>query len=170
MDPNECFGLAHEKIGCLPVVNWFLSRMGLTAILERHLPHDDARLRLAPAAVIGLVVRNLVCSHRPLYGLGEWAGAYEATQLGLESGDLEALNDDRAGRMLDRLFDCDRASLITEVVVSMIREFRLDLSRFHNDSTTAPSTVLTTRPLEASRAESPRRRSSTVSTRTTGRT
>jgi transposase len=38
--------------------------------------------------------------------------------------------------MLDRLFDCDRASLISEVIVSMIREFRLDLSRFHNDSTT----------------------------------
>jgi hypothetical protein len=94
MDPNECLGLAHEKIGCLPVVNWFLSRMGLAAILERHLPHDDARLRLAPAAVIGLVVRNLVCSHRPLYGLGEWAGAYEVSQLGLESGDLEALNDE----------------------------------------------------------------------------
>jgi hypothetical protein len=72
--------------------------------------------------------------------------------------------------MLDRLFDCDRASLITKVIVSMIREFRLDLSRFHNDSTRSPSTVLTTRPLEASGAESPRRRSFTVSTRTTGRT
>ena len=38
--------------------------------------------------------------------------------------------------MLDRLFDADRASLITEVVVGMTRQFRLDLARLHNDSTT----------------------------------
>lgn len=136
MDDEERFDLIHDKLGSLPIVNWFLERMSLSDILERHLPRDDARLRLAPAQVIGLVVRNLVCSRRPLYALGEWAAPYDAAVLGLEPGDVGALNDDRVGRMLDRLFDCDRASLLTEVVVSMIREFDLDLSRFHNDSTT----------------------------------
>jgi transposase len=50
--------------------------------------------------------------------------------------DVEVLNDDRVGRTLDRLFDADRASLLTELVVAMVREFDLDLSRLHNDSTT----------------------------------
>jgi hypothetical protein len=86
--------------------------------------------------VITLVVRNIILSHRPLYALGEWATPYEASLLGLEDGDIGALNDDRVGRMLDRLFDCDRASLITEVVVGVIRQFDLDLSQLHNDSTT----------------------------------
>lgn len=133
---DERFGLTHERLGSLPVVNWFFARMGLDDVLEQHLPRDDARLRLAPAAVIGLVVRNLISSHRPLYALGEWAAPYRASLLGLEDGDLGALNDDRVGRMLDRLFDADRASLITEVVLRVIREFDLDCSRFHNDSTT----------------------------------
>ncbi|MGH9920122.1 MAG: IS1634 family transposase, partial [Nitrososphaerales archaeon] len=136
MDDDERFGLTHERLGSLPVVNWFFSRMGLDDVLEQHLPRDDARLRLAPAAVIGLVVRNIISSHRPLYALGEWAAPYKASLLGLEDGDLGALNDDRVGRMLDRLFDCDRASFITEVVLRVIREFDIDCSRFHNDSTT----------------------------------
>ncbi len=133
---DERFSLTHELVGCLPIVNWFVERVGLTEILERHLPRDDVRLRISPAAVVGLVVRNLICSHRPLYALGEWASPYEPAVLGFKPGEIEGLNDDRVGRTLDRLFDCDRASLVTEVVLSMVAEFDLDVSRFHNDSTT----------------------------------
>ncbi len=38
--------------------------------------------------------------------------------------------------MLDRLFDADRASVITEVVLGAVREFDIDLTQMHNDSTT----------------------------------
>jgi transposase len=136
MENDERFGLTHDKLGCLPVVNWFLDRMGLDDIVGRYLPGDDARLRLAPATVIGLVVRNIICAHKPLYAIGEWASGFEASLLGLGVGDPGALNDDRVGRTLDSLFDSDRASLITEVVLAVIGEFGIDLSRFHNDSTT----------------------------------
>lgn len=130
------FELRSETVGSLPIVNHFLARMGLGDLLDAHLPHDDARLRLAPGAVIGLVVRNLIISHQPLYALAEWAAPYEAGLLGLDRGDAAALNDDRVGRMLDRLFDADRASLITGVVLSAVREFAVDLTQLHNDSTT----------------------------------
>jgi transposase len=136
MDNDEPFGLTHDKVGGLPIVNWFMARMGVAEVLERHLPHDDARLRLAPARVVELVVRNIICAHKPLYAMGEWAAPYEASLFGLEAGDLGALNDDRVGRMLDRLFDCDRASLITEVVLKVIGQFDIAMSQLHNDSTT----------------------------------
>jgi transposase len=45
------------------------------------------------------------------------------------------LNDDRVGRTLDRLFDADRASRLTGLIVHMIKEFHLDVSRVHNDTT-----------------------------------
>ncbi|MGH2697321.1 MAG: IS1634 family transposase [Actinomycetota bacterium] len=130
------FELASEVLGPLPVVNHFLDRIGLAGRLERHLPNDDRRLRLAPATVIGVVVRNLVVGHLPVYALGEWAAPYHPAVLGLGPGDAAALNDDRVGRTLDRLFDADRASLITEVVLGVIRDFDLDVSQLHNDSTT----------------------------------
>jgi transposase len=52
------------------------------------------------------------------------------------SAEIQLLNDDRVGRALDRLFDADRASLLTDVVVRTIREFDVDLEQLHNDSTT----------------------------------
>ena len=94
-------------------------------------------MRLTPAAVVEQVVRNLVVGHRPLYALGEWAGAYDPGVLGLAVGDAEMLNDDRVGRTLDRLFDADRASLITATVLGVIAHFDVATTQLHNDSTTA---------------------------------
>lgn len=42
--------------------------------------------------------------------------------------------------MLDRLFDADRASLITETVLGVIRSFAVEVSQLHNDSTTVTVT------------------------------
>lgn len=134
------FELRSQTLGALPVLNHFLARMGLAERLGRYLPADDARLRLDPAVVIGLLVRNIVVAHRPVYALGEWAAGYQSALLGLAAGDTGALNDDRVGRMLDRLFDADRASLVTETVLGVIGEFGIDCSQLHNDSTTVTLT------------------------------
>jgi transposase len=48
----------------------------------------------------------------------------------------EKLSDDRIGRALDRLFDVDRAALLTEFVLGLITEFRIGLKQLHTDATT----------------------------------
>jgi len=58
----------------------------------------------------------------------------------LPAGEAELLNDDRVGRTLDRLFDSDRASLITTTVLGMLREFAIATDQLHNDSTTVTVT------------------------------
>ncbi len=136
MGSPERFTLRTETVGCLPIVNHFMVRMGVGERLGTYLSKGDARLRLAPATVIGVVVRNIVVAHRPVYALGEWAAPYDPALLGLGPSDVAALNDDRVGRMLDRLFDADRASLITETVLGVIRGFGVEVSQLHNDSTT----------------------------------
>ena len=98
------FTLRSQRLGCLPIVNFFLTRIGLAEHLRTYLPADDARLRLAPAAVITVLVRNIVAGHRPVYALGEWAERYDPVVLGLGAGQAGLLNDDRVGRTLDRLF------------------------------------------------------------------
>ena len=65
-----------------------------------------------PAAALGVVVRNLVAGRRPVYALGEWATPYDPAVLGLSRDDVGLLND-RVGQALSRLFDADRASLLT---------------------------------------------------------
>jgi transposase len=140
LTPAEPFRLRSQRLGCLPIVNFLLDRMGLARQLEACLTSDDARLRVAPAAVIATVVRNIVAGHRPVYALSEWAASYDPAVLGFAPGEAELLNDDRVGRTLDRLFDADRASLITSTVLGVIREFTIDTSQLHNDSTTVTVT------------------------------
>ena len=139
---TDTYQLRSELLGPLPVINHFLGRMGLLRSLERFVPGDDARLRLAPAVVLGVVVRNLVTHREPVYAMGEWAAPYDPGLLDLFPDDVTALNDDRVGRSLERLFDADRASLLTEVVLGVVREFGIDVSQLHNDSTSVSFTGL----------------------------
>jgi hypothetical protein len=134
------FELVSRRLGALPLVNHFLARAGVPALLARYLPADDARYRLAPATAIGLVVLNLLAGREPLYGLGEWTARYEPATLGLSPNEAEQtntglINDDRVGRALERLFDADRASLLTELLLGVITEFGVDTAELHNDST-----------------------------------
>ena len=109
--------------------------MRLDSTLGRYLPAGDARTSLQTQTAIGVLVRNLCVEREPLYGLADWAGAFEPQLVGLRAGESGLLNDDRIGRALDQLFDADRGSLLTELVVAAIDEFGVDCSQLHNDST-----------------------------------
>ncbi|MGH3185809.1 MAG: IS1634 family transposase [Streptosporangiaceae bacterium] len=135
MNTPAPFTLTSTRLGALPLISHFAARMGLRRLLEAWMPADDPRLALDPAAVIALLIANLATGHRPLYALGEWAAGYQRSLLGLGRGGAALLNDDRAGRALDRLFRADRGSLLTELMTGVISEFGIDCSRLHNDST-----------------------------------
>ncbi len=135
MSQTEPFELDSQALGALPIIDRFLARMGVKDALGRYLAPADRRVALPAAVAIGLLVRNLCVAREPLYGLKEWAGRFDPRLLGLAAEELELLNDDRVGRALDQLFDADRASLLTELVVGVISEFDVDCSQLHNDST-----------------------------------
>ena len=128
-------GLVSQVLGGLPIINAVTDRLGLPALLAGALPDGDARVKLSAAAAIRLVVTNLVLGREPLYGLGEWAARYDPALLGLSPSEVSVLNDDRVGRALEALFDADRASLLTSVVLRAISEFHIDTDQLHNDST-----------------------------------
>lgn len=132
---QEPFALSSKRLGALPIVNHFLDRMGLPALLERYLPSDDPRLLLPPASAVRLVVVNLLLGRSPLYALGEWALPFDPALLAMSREDVAALNDDRAGRALERLFDADRTSLLTELMLAVISKFAVETTELHNDST-----------------------------------
>ncbi len=135
MADHPPFELHSQRLGALPVVDLFLRRAGLEALLARYLPPADRRVALGAAAAIGVLVRNLCLAREPLYGLAEWAERLDPALLGLGAGESELLNDDRVGRALDQLFDADRASLLMELMLGVIAEFQVDTSQLHNDST-----------------------------------
>ena len=131
MDP-EGLELHTKTIGPLPVINHFMERLHLEEIIGSRLQsaHDAGTVQC-----IGILIRNVLVSREPLYGIGEWVEEYPQALLGTSGDDAMHINDDRIGRSLERLFDADRSSLMTEIVVSAVREFDLSMKRFHNDST-----------------------------------
>jgi len=133
-DPTD-LALQSQVLGGLPIVNAVTDRLELPALLAASLPDGDARVKVSSAAAIRLVVTNLVLGREPLYGLGEWAAQYDPALLGLTAEEVGVLNDDRVGRALEALFDADRASLLTTVVLRAISEFNVDTQQLHNDST-----------------------------------
>ena len=64
----------------------------------------------------------------------DWAGRYGLTALYPELEEAEQLNDDRVGRMLDAIYD-QRAVIWGELIGRAAREYEIDLSRLHADST-----------------------------------
>ncbi len=128
------FTLRSATVGALPIVNALLDRLGIDDCLRQEAPADP-RAKVAPAAGLGALLRNLIEARTPLYALREWAQERDPALLGLPQGVFAALNDDRVGRALDRLFDADRAALQTGIVVSAIKTFGIATDELHNDST-----------------------------------
>lgn len=135
MPQIDAVQLRSSTLGPLPLLQYFLEKIGLDALLAVYAPATDRRFAIPPAAILGLLVRNILLGRTPLYGLGEWAQAHDPRALGTTDDVLAGLNDDRAGRALDYLFDADRASLVTALAVRAIRAFDVALDQLHNDST-----------------------------------
>ena len=128
--------LRSEKIGALPILNHFLRRLRLEEWLQQHLPPEDHRVKIPAAKALLVLVRNMLISREPLYGVGEWAAAYVPDLLGLTRGQLEALSDDGTGRALGCLFRCEQGAFVMTVIRHTIGEFQVALEDLHNDSTT----------------------------------
>ncbi len=121
-------------MAALPLINHFLRRLRLEPLLAARIPKAPG-VTLGPVDCLLLLLRNILLAREPLYGLSGWSHRFRPDLLGLSEETLPLLNDDRVGRALEALFDADRASLITEVVVQAVQEFGVALDRFHNDST-----------------------------------
>lgn len=125
-----------HSVGALPIINRLLDRIRLREFLARHLPPEDARTHVDTPRVVTLLLRNLLVSREPVYGVAEWARNFGPELFDLWPDDLEHLNDDRVGRCLDRMFRALNTNLIMDVVTHVVKEFDICLDELHNDSTT----------------------------------
>ena len=128
-------GVLAERLGPLPLINHFLSRIGLAELLERHVPTADGRSTVSHAQALGVLLRSILVEREPIYRQQESTRAFADGLFGIDAAQASRLSDDRIGRALDRLFDADRAALLTEVVLAVARRFDVGLQQLHNDST-----------------------------------
>jgi len=122
-------------VGGLPIIRAVIERMKLKEILYEYIPkHGNEKIPAVESLI--MVICNLTLGKAPLYELEQWVASLDGSCLGHEDLPLGKLNDDRFGRALDKLFYANRASLTIKLVATAVKEFDLDLSQIHNDSTT----------------------------------
>jgi transposase len=136
----QAFELRTQRLGPLPLVNHYLDRLGLADLLERFVPTPDRRTRLPYHVGLGILLRSILTEREPLYRLGEVVETFAPEGFGLTEEQAHGLGDDAMGRALDHLFDADRGSLLTEIVLAAVEHFDLSLEELHNDSTTVKFT------------------------------
>ena len=116
--------LRAQAVGPLPIIQHFLDTLQLRKILAQSRP-----LR-AYVPALELLVKSLLVQPNALYRVRPWSQQYDPRWIGPGT-----IGDDAIGRALDRLFEADRASLLTHLALSALEHFDLDTSRIHNDST-----------------------------------
>lgn len=120
----ESLVLREKLQGALPLVDHFLEALTLRSLLEP---------QIAPAhyvAALELLVKSVLIQPSALYRIEAWAQPYDPALR-----PVQHLGDDAIGRALDRLFEADRASLLTALVVQAVSAFAVQTTEIHNDST-----------------------------------
>lgn len=128
--------LRSYDVGALPLLNHILDKMQLERFLSERLPPDDPRAELPTAQGLMVMVRNVLLSRQPIYGVGEWAARFAPDLFNLWEGEVALLGDDRLGRHMVRA----HVGVTPQLVIDFTREvsvlFQLGDDEFHNDSTT----------------------------------
>ena len=120
----------------MPIIVHFIERLGISNTFKNAINCGTNGNKIEPYECLILILMNLIQGRKPLYALKEWAAEFAPQILPIRDDQIECLNDDRIGRSLDKLFDADRASLQTNVVLRAIKEFGINVDQLHNDSTT----------------------------------
>ena len=128
--------LTSHRVGSLPLINRILERMRLRDFLEAYLPRRSRPPAVPYVQMIEVLLRNILLSREPVYGVVEWAQEYAPDLMGLSGRQISVLNDDRVGRSLEQVFLADQGSLVLALVNHVVKEFEVDLDELHNDSTT----------------------------------
>lgn len=127
--------LVRKRMGVMPLLQKMAHRLRLRDALQRYIP-AHANEKVSAVDTLLLLTFNLAAGRLPLYELPQWTGEFDGRLFGQPSTVPVALfNDDRFARALDKLYLADRASLMTDLVLSVVQSLNLDLSRIHNDST-----------------------------------
>lgn len=141
--------LIRKRIAEIPLLQAVEQRLGLKQILERYIKRHGNETVPAVDSLV-LLVFNIACGRQPLYELDAWISKLDdgllnidwatLTQEPLSNHPQGIFNDDRFGRALDKLYQADRASMITDIAVRVVQVTEVDMSQLHNDSTSVKTT------------------------------
>lgn len=121
-----------REVGPLLLVQHVVERLGLVALIDRHVP-QRGRAELTTGEVVAALIANRLCAPAPLYDIAAWGSNAALHEVMDVPGML--LNDDRLGRGLEA-FAPVAESVRGEAALAAVQAFGADAARLHVDLTT----------------------------------
>src|SRR5918911_440696 len=116
----------------LPIIKAYADHLGLVSLLNHYVPTERA---VDAGTVVLALVLDTLSGRSPLYRLEEFVAQHDTALLLGKTVPPPALNDDTAGRVLDRLYDFGTMKLFTACAVRAAARFGLERRYVHFDTT-----------------------------------
>jgi len=123
----ESFDVRH-----LPIIRAFCDKIDISHIIERAL---DAKMECSPGKIVTGLILDTLAGRNPLYRVRDFF-SHQDTELVVGEGMKACLfSDDTIARVLDRIFNYGTQKLFSEISLKAVKEFNIDTTRVHHDST-----------------------------------
>src|ERR671931_2206646 len=116
----------------LPIIKAYADHLGLVSLINHYVPTE---MGVDAGTVVLAMVLDTLRGRSPLYRLEEFFAQQDTELLLGKAVPPQALNDDTAGRVLDRLYDCGTMKLFTACAVRASMRFGLERRYVHFDTT-----------------------------------
>jgi transposase len=116
----------------LPILKAYADQLGLVSLINHYVPTE---MEVDAGTVVLALVLDTLSGRSPLYRLEEFFAQQDTALLLGKAVPPQALNDDTAGRVLDRLYDFGTMRLFTACAVRAALRFGLERRYVHFDTT-----------------------------------
>jgi transposase len=116
----------------LPIIKAYADQLGLVSLINHYVPTE---MEVDAGTVVLALVLDTLSGRSPLYRLEEFFAQQDTELLLGKAVPPQALNDDTAGRVLDRLYDFGTMQLFTACAVRASMRFGLERRYVHFDTT-----------------------------------
>src|SRR6516164_2927019 len=116
----------------LPIIKAYADQLGLVSLINHYVPTE---MEVDAGTVVLALVLDTLSGRSPLYRLEEFFAQQDTALLLGKAISPQALNDDTAGRVLDRLYDFGTMRLFTACAVRAAMRFGLERRSVHFDTT-----------------------------------
>src|SRR5262245_20178449 len=116
----------------LPILKAYADQLGLVSLINHYVPTE---MEVDAGTVVLALVLDTLSGRSPLYRVEEFFAQQDTALLLGKTVPPQALNDDTAGRVLDRLYDFGTMRLFTACAVRAAMRFALERRYVHFDTT-----------------------------------
>jgi hypothetical protein len=116
----------------LPLITAYADQLGLVSLINHSVPTE---MEVDAGTVVLALVLDTLSGRRPLYRLEEFFAQQDTAWLLGKTVPPQALNDETAGRVLDRLYDFGTMRLFTAWAVRAATRLGLERRSVHFETT-----------------------------------